>query len=277
MGEGFWRTRISQVSPNEIRIRGYDLTEMIGKYSFGDAVFLLMKGELPVGNEGRMVEAMLLSGCDHSLMAPSTDAVRFVASAGVPLQAAVAAGIIALGDSHGGAIEECARVLQEALGTAPAPGESVGTPPQGLTPEEITAIGREVVARHRVERKRILGYGHPVHTEDPRTGKLLALAREWGIAGAHCELSLAIERELAAGGRAIPLNVDGAIAGIMSDMGLDWRLGKGFYVIARAAGLVAHAHEQMTREKPFRAIPLNEIEYVGPPPRDLPKKAGAPK
>lgn len=268
----FWRTEISAVKPNEIRLRGYDLAEMIGTQSFGAVVYLLLKGELPSGNEGRMIEAFLVSGSDHSLLAPSTDAVRFVASAGVPLQASVAAGIIALGDHHGGAIEECARVLQTALGTLPAPGAAVGKPP-ALSAEAVAERAAQVVASHKAARQRILGYGHPIHTQDPRTARLLGLAREWGLYATHSALAEAIAAELARSGRPIPLNVDGAIAGIMSDMGLDYRVGKGIYVIARAAGLVAHAHEQMTRERPFREVPWEEIEYTGPAPRNLPGEA----
>ncbi|MGH2686508.1 MAG: citrate/2-methylcitrate synthase, partial [Actinomycetota bacterium] len=93
----FWRTAISRVAPNEIRVRGYDLVEMIGRRSFGDVVYLLLSGDLPAGNEGRMVEACLVAATEHSVVAPSVDATRFVASAGVPLQAAVAAGMIGLG------------------------------------------------------------------------------------------------------------------------------------------------------------------------------------
>ena len=77
--------------------------------------YLLLTGELPKGNEGRLVEAILVSCCEHSLASPSADAVRFVASSGVPLQAAVAAGVCSIGDTHGGAIEPCAKLLQGAV------------------------------------------------------------------------------------------------------------------------------------------------------------------
>jgi citryl-CoA lyase len=53
-------------------------------------------------------------------------------------------------------------------------------------------------------------------------------------------------------------------------MGLDWRVGKAFFVISRAAGLSAHYMEQVSRERPFKAARYDEIEYNGPSPRDLP-------
>ena len=252
----FWKTRISKVEPNKILIRGYNLSHLIGKYSFGDIVYLLFSGELPTGNEGRMIEAILIAGCDHSLAAPSANTVRFVSSSGVPLQASVAAGLISLGDFHGGAIEQCAKMLQENLKTKKKP--------------NIQLLAKNIVAEHRKNKKRVVGYGHPYHSEDPRTQKLIELATRFKIAGPHLLLAKAMENELTKRVRkALPLNVDGAIAAIISDMGLDWRLGKGFYIIARSSGLIAHAYEQIVREKPFKAVPLNKINYDGPKERPL--------
>ena len=241
----FWRTAITKVEPNKIVVRGCRIEKLM-EMSFGDVVYLLFTGKLPEGDEGKMIEAILISGCDHGLAAPSANAVRFVASSGVPLQASVAAGIIALGDYHGGAIEEAAKLFQERLRDYKG---------------EIEDLARRIVEDYKKEGKRILGYGHPYHTEDPRTVKLIELSKRYGVYGKHLELALAIEKELSRK-RKIPLNVDGAIAAIMSDLGIDYRYGKGFYVIARSAGLVAHAVEQMG-EKPFKAVPLEEIEYHG--------------
>src|SRR5688500_6721326 len=145
-----WKTAISRVGPNEIRVRGYDLVEMSGRRSFGDVVYLLLSGELPEGNEGRMVEACLVAASEHSVVAPSVDAARFVASAGVPLQAAAAAGVIGLGDHHGGAVDACARVLLDAAENA----------------DDVEVVAR----RLKEEGKRLPGFGHVVHDPDPRAG-----------------------------------------------------------------------------------------------------------
>ena len=74
MAEGFWKTSISKVEPNKVVVRGYNLAELIGRVSFGDVVYLLTKGDLPQGNEGRMIDAILVSACEHGLSAPSADA-----------------------------------------------------------------------------------------------------------------------------------------------------------------------------------------------------------
>ena len=246
----FWKTAISRVKPNEILVRGYPIEQLTRRCTFGDTVYLLLKGELPSGEEGRMVEAILVSCCEHSLASPSADAVRFVASCGVPLQTAVAAGISAIGDVHGGAMEPCARILQEAVAA--------------------DRSAAEVVAAQRGAGRRLPGFGHPAHNPDPRAVTLFELAEEWRIAGAHVALARrledALEKEL---GRRLPLNVDGAIAALLCDMGIDPALGKTFFIVSRAPGYAAHAHEQATKERPFKAAGVDAISYSGPERRDV--------
>ena len=117
---------------------------------------------------------------------------------------------------------------------------------------------------------RIPGFGHKVYTEDPRAKQIFAKAKELGFYGEHCELAVSIEKVLEEKkGKKIPINVDGAIAAVVSDMGFDYRLGKGFFIIGRVVGLVAHIFEEIVREKPFRRISDQEIEYDGLPSRKL--------
>lgn len=246
----FWRTAISRVRPNEILVRGYPIEQLARQRSFGDVVHLLLTGELPRGEQGKLIEAMLVAVCEHSLASPSVDAVRFVASSGVPLQTAVAAGVSAIGDVHGGAIEPCAQLLRAAVA-------------QGLGPDAIF----EQLKR---EGRRLPGFGHPVHEDDPRTKVLLAMADEMGLSGAHTKLAADLENHTAHWiGKRLPLNVDGAIAALICDLGIDPRLGKAFFIIGRAAGFVAHAHEQVTAEKPFKAAAPGDISYTGPERREV--------
>jgi citrate synthase len=247
MTKPFWRTSLSSVEPNKILIRGYRVQDLMERCSFGDILYLTFKGDLPAGNEGKLIEMIMVSSTDHSFFAPSIDAARFVASGGVPLQAAVAAGIISLGDHHGGAIEQCSKLLQEAV-------------PAGLS-----ASG--IVSDYRARKQRVPGFGHPWHDRDPRTLKLIAKAKEWKLAGPHLALAESISSELK-----LPANIDGVISGIISDMGIPWPYGRAFFIIPRSVGLAAHAVEEMTRERPFRAIDLNDVAYDGPSERDLPDK-----
>ena len=246
MSKPFWRTSLSAVEPNKILIRGYRVEDLMARCSFGDIIYLTFKGDLPDGNQGRMIEMIVVSSTDHSLLAPSIDATRFVASGGVPLQASVAAGIISLGDHHGGAIEQCAQLLQESVKA----GETAPS----------------IVARFRSRKQRVPGFGHPWHDRDPRTIALIAKAKEWKIATSHLALIESIAAELK-----IPPNIDGVISGIISDMEIPWQYGRAFFIIPRVVGLAAHAVEETTRERPFRVIDLNDIEYDGPKERNLPE------
>ena len=241
----FWKTSLSKVTQNKILIRGYRVDDLMEHCSFGDVIYLTFTGELPAGNEGRMLETIVVSSTDHFFLAPSVDSTRFVASGGVPLQASVAAGLISLGDHHGGAVEQCARLLQEASGA-------------GHT-------ARSIVADHKSRKRRVPGYGHPLHDRDPRTVKLVDKAREWNLDGEHLKLAEEIADEL---GKS--LNVDGAISGIISDLGIGWQYGRAFFVISRSVGLSAHHVEETTRERPFRAISLDDATYDGPAEREMP-------
>ncbi|HZA26228.1 MAG TPA: citryl-CoA lyase [Actinomycetota bacterium] len=250
-----WRTAIGRVRPDEILIRGYDLTELIGRKPFGDVVYLLLAGDLPGGNEGRMVDALLVAAAEHSVVAPSVNAARFVASAGVPLQGAVGAGIAGLGDLHGGAVDAAARVFLDAEETGKADGDAA----------------LEVAMRLKEQGRRLPGYGHNVHTADPRATRLLEVADELGFRGRWCGLAQVFENTTEkVFGKQLPMNVDGAMGALLLELGLDWRLGKAFYVIGRAPGLVAHVFEEKDRERPYRDVGWENVEYDGPDRRPLP-------
>lgn len=251
------KTAISQVYPDRILVRGYNLVDVAEARSFGDVVYLLLRGELPPGQEGRLIEVMLSMMVEHSINAPSIHAARTVAACGSPVQSAMAAGVSAIGDYHGGAGEACARLLQQVLVAAPADAD-------------LDALAVRMVDEARQAGRRLPGFGHRFHNPDPRAVRLLALAEAWEIAGRHTALALALVAALQERmGRSLPLNIDGALAALISDMGFDWRLGKGFFIIARTAGLLAHVHEEMTTGKPFGFPPRAKVAYVGVGEREM--------
>jgi citrate synthase len=254
MEEGSWKTSITQIKKGEIRVRGYDITELMEKLTFSQVIFLILKGELPSPKESKMMEAILVSSIDHGATPPSSLTTRTVISGGNPLNAAVAGGVLTIGDFHGGAIEECAKMFQK---LAKKEGD-------------LNSLASELVKDYSAKKKRVPGYGHRLHETDPRTVKLFEIAEELGFSGKHLKLAQEIEKELEkTSGRKLPLNVDGAIAAVVSDMGFDWRLGKGFFIISRVPGLVAHAYEELTREKPMRRLGNTDFEYDGPEPREV--------
>lgn len=261
--EPFWKTSISKVEPNKIIVRGYDLMDLVGKHSYADLTYLLWRGELPSQSQSHMMDALLTACLEHSLNAPSVDATRFVASCGVPLQAAVSAGVSAIGELHGGAIEQAAKILQE------------GVSSMKKTQTPVNQMSEEILQDYRDRKQRLPGYGHPTHTNDPRTRKLIEISKETHLSGAHVELALTLESQTDKFFRKhLTLNVDGAIAAITSDMGFDWRLGKGFFIVSRIPGLIAHAYEQAYFDKPYKAPDWSEIVYTGLAERKVPDRVG---
>ena len=232
-----WTTKITKVEPNHLVTRGYRQEDLIGNIPYPHVVYLLLKGELPSKEHGKMMDAILTACIDHGVTPPSSIASRTAASGGVPIPTAVAAGILSIGDAHGGAIEKGAKFLQDGITRMKNEGKSI---------DEMANI---LVKESKEQHKRILGFGHRVHTSDPRTKRLFVLAEELKIAGDHLYLSKAIELELEkTHGRKLPINVDGAIAAIISDMDFDWRLGKAFFLLGRVAGLTAQVYEEQTQE-----------------------------
>ena len=94
-------------------MRGYDIADLMGRASFGAAVYLILTGELPSPAIGKLMDAILVASIDHGATPPSALAARTVASTGASLSASVAAGIMSINRHHGGAIEDCARQLKK--------------------------------------------------------------------------------------------------------------------------------------------------------------------
>ncbi len=255
MAEQEWKSAITDIGPGKIRVRGYDITEIMDKLSYAETAFLILKGELPNKAEAEMMRAILVSSVDHGCSPPSVLGTRNVISGGNSLNAALAGGVLVIGDSHGGAIEQAAKILQE---WAKKDGET-------------KPLAGQLVDDLQAKKRRMPGFGHRLHNVDPRTVKLFEIAKRCNFSGRHTDLCRAVEKALAEKtGKELPINVDGAIAAVISDMGFDWRLGKGFFIISRMPGLLAHAYEEMTREKPMRQLGNTNFRYDGPPERKMP-------
>jgi citrate synthase len=262
VSEERWKTGITKIEPNKVALRGVPIDELMGRLSFGQVVYLALKGELPSEAHGKLMDALLVSSVDHGATPPSALAARTVASGGAPLTTAVAAGIMAVNRHHGGAIEGCMRVLLEAVQR------------QRDSDEDAATVAAALLAEYRAQKKRVPGYGHRVHSDDPRARRLFALAEELGVAGDFVRMAQALRAAMQeALGRDLPLNVDGAIATVLCEMDFPPELGNGLFAISRTVGLVTHVYEEQTRERPMRRIHPTAHEYDGPAERSLPSDA----
>src|SRR5438094_2452494 len=259
---GRWQTMLTATAPNQVLVRGFPLDEMMGRLSFAEAVYLLLMGELPTPAIGRMLNAVLVSSLDHGVTPPSTVAARNVATSGAPLKDCVASGILAFGPHHGGDIESCMLFLDKGLSLMRS----------GRTLQQAAeAIVDECLKQGETPP----GFGHRFHTRDPRAARLFQMALELELEGEHVRLIRAVERFVHARqadfGRPLPVNVDGAIAAISADLGFAYELGNAIFLISRLPGLIAHAHEERTRQAAMRQIDPKDYDYDGARERRLPE------
>jgi citrate synthase len=261
-GAGEWPTSLTRIAPNEIEIRGYPVDELMGRLTYSEAVYLLLRSELPSPSIGKLFDAVLVSSIDHGVTPPSTLAARHVASSGSSLNSAVAAGVLAFGAYHGGDIEAVMRCLQEGISMHHG----------GMSYED---AARALLKKHCGETVTPPGFGHRIHARDPRAARLMQLAHELDLDGEHCRLLRVVERVLnAMPGRAqrpLPLNIDGAIAAVCGDLGFGPEIGNGLFIISRVPGLLAHAVEERLTQPPMRRIDRDEAYYNGPARRRLPE------
>ncbi len=229
----WWRTRIIDMEPGRIELRGTPVQELIGTKSFAQMIWLMVMGEDIAGPRAALFEAALVAAVDHGPQAPSIAAARMAVTCGVGLNNAMANGVNMLGDVHGGAGEQAVALYHHV--------ERAG--PEALS----GALGT-----WRAEHGPYLpGFGHRFHKPtDPRAPRLLGLVDEvaetGGVPGAYAQIGRSIEAFLAdERGKHVPMNIDGATAVIYAELGCPAPLARGFFCLSRSVGILAHAWEQM--------------------------------
>lgn len=262
-----WSTGIAEVRDDDVVIRGHLLTTLIGQRSFGELAFLLVGGRLPTEGQAHVLEAIMVSVMEHGI-SPTTTVTRMMASYGNPIQVGIAAGLLTVGDHHGGAGEQIAGWLREAVASI----ESTGSD----RAERIDEKARSIVAGKRAAREPIEGFGHPHHSVDPRVPVLLRISKEKGVYGDHCAMLESIETELeAALGRRIAINIDGVSAALLSDLGLDPRLARPLLMTPRTLSLAAHFIEEQDQGNKWRHVPGSQVTYTGAHPAVIDAGGGA--
>ena len=248
-----WRTAIVRAQDGEIWIRGRDVAALMREATFTDTIFLLHRGELPTSRERRLLDAILTSVADHGANAPSCAAARLSASGNrQSVSANVAAGLLAIGDEHGGAGEQCMTMIAEGLGRVRDRGISVTVAAESIVDDAMRAG------------QRVPGLGHRVHSIDPRVEVLFTLASDSDREPEAVAFMRALHRAASERIKPLPINIDGALAALLYDLGFPPQAGKLLFIIGRVAGLTAEVAEEYAREKPMRIrIPL---EYDGVPP-----------
>jgi citrate synthase len=220
-------TRIAQAYPDRVEVRGRDLAgDLMGRVTFTEYFHLLLTGEEPTEEQRFFLDLLLVSIAEHGMM-PTNVAARMTLTADPDsLQGAVAAGILGAGPVVLGTAEDCAQLLAEAVVSRRGAGE--------------------VAQDFREAGEKVPGFGHPVHKPgDPRAERILELAHEHEVDGAHVGFARSLRDEL----HPLPMNVSLPIAAVMLDLGFPASAVKAVPILARTASLLAHLAEE--RESPI--------------------------
>jgi citrate synthase len=230
-------TALCRHSLTSIHYRDKNLVEeLLG----GDADFTKVMSEHILDRElssaeVRIVDAILIAIMEHGLT-PSAIATREIyMSAPENLQGAVAAGLMGVGSQFVGTIENNAFLLAQL----------VALPDEETRREK----AREIIADHKARKILLPGFGHHLHKpEDPRAQRLIEMGREAEFERGFLDglelLGVEIDAVFA---KHVPINATGATAALMGEMNIPVKLMRGFAVISRAAGLVAHIAEEQQR------------------------------
>ena len=263
-GEEWWQTSIIEMMPGTIRLRGYEIQDLIGRVSFPATIWLMLRGELPSEDQAELLGIALGAAVDHGPQAPSIAIARMAATCGVGINSAMASAINVLGDVHGGAGEQALSFYGD-IAAATDGGAALAD----AASERLDRFFSE-------EKGYVPGFGHRFHPVDPRAPRLLEVTRDFAargvVAGRFADIAEAIEAEIARRKRRrIPLNIDGATAVIYGELGFPPALTRGLFVLSRSVGILAHAWEQMQQsERNKGPLPREWLwAYTGEPVRKL--------
>jgi citrate synthase len=260
----WWTTEVIDIHPGEIHVRGYAIQDLIGKIRFVEMIWLMTRGDLPTPGQARLLEAALVAAVDHGPHAPSIAIAQMAASCGVGLNNAMASAINVLGDTHGGAGQDCMVLYGRVRAELDAGAE--------LAAAADTALAEFIAERGKI----VPGFGHRFHPVDPRAPRLLGLVEEAAACGEVGGGYVAIGREVEAAlqrrtGKPIPMNIDGATAVIFSELGFAPEMGRGLFILSRSVGILTHAWDTMKTGRRMKGpmpkgIPFT---YAGPARRKL--------
>ena len=230
------KTEIGFTTPDTITVRGRNLaTEVIGKLDFVDMVMLVTTGRCPTPQEKSMVNALLVTACDHGLTPSALSARLTFLGAPEALQGAVAAGLLGGGSVFIGPVQNTAEMLIEAASGIPDDADDAA----------FAGAAESLIASMRAQGRRIYGMGHPIHVNgDPRVATLRELAQANGFYGKHWGLMEAVVAAFSASGKKLPMNAVAAMGAIVADMGLEPIMSRGLMLTGRCAGLVGHIMEE---------------------------------
>lgn len=221
-------SEIAKFTVNELSIRGEPIGELILERSFLEVLVMTLGQGTQSGPAHALIDAMLIAWVDHGENPPSCQNVRNVASVKQCFAMAAIAGLATFGGAHV-PIEQAAYFLKQMVGFA----------------------GCEEAQMEFVRSwPRVPGFGHPVHTVDPRVRPLMIIAgrllNECPHIQALHDAESCLHRRLNESDSVMPVhpNLAGITAAIWLDLGFEIDTVGLIPIMGRLVGWAAHYAEQ---------------------------------
>jgi citrate synthase len=246
-----WISDISDITPDDIFIRGYPMQSLVGTLPFPAIGFLLIRGRIPTPGESRMMDVIMSSILDYALQKSGTLAARAVVSVNPQMTAGLATAMLAAGDYA---------VSPEAAGTFIIDSYAAWKASGADKKDHATRMVSEL----RAAKRRVPGFGHPVFRGvDPRSERLKAIAIEQGIWGEINEWYEAVHAAFckAANKPDLVMNDVGMLAGIMAQMGFTPAEMTGLALLSTFPGVIAHVSEELRSGVINRIVPDSHADY----------------
>lgn len=267
-GDGLrFRTAITEMDDEEIHVRGYPLSDLIRGRSYAECTWLTLRGELPTAAQAAVFDAVLCGLMSYPAgRAPNILAGRIAVSVNPDPSVGILAALSCAG-RRTISPEHTGEMLTAAL-------RRLGDDPTGA---DVSAVAAAVAGELHEAQEPLPGAGHPEFAaRDPRAVAVLDVARRHGMEGTVSRLHDAIlagYNVLRPGRRPLPLNIDGALARVLTELGFAPPQMYVVSLISFLPGIAAHMLEEIDSGARFRMLGPDREDYVGPARRPLPPRA----
>lgn len=247
-----WMSAVSDVTAEDIYIRGYPMQSLVGRLPFSAISYLLVRGHIPTPGQMKMMDVILSSILDYALQKSGTIAARAIVSVNPKMTAGLSAAMLGAGE-FAVSPEDTGRFIAEGVAAWKA---------SGLDAE---AHATALVAEFRAAKRRVPGFGHPVFRGvDPRAERLKSIAVEHGVWGEANEWYAAVHRAFQSAAKKpdFVMNDVGMLAGIMFQMGFSPAEMTGLALMSTFPGLIAHISEEMQSGAINRIVADENVSYA---------------
>jgi ATP-citrate lyase alpha-subunit len=254
MVEPLFKSTISDDRGDEPLYDGYAASELINKgYQIPHVIGLLWNKKLITKNEAEIIKRIMMLSADHGPCVSGALGTIVAACAGIPMAQSVAAGMLMIGPRFGGAVTDAGKWFKYAVDKKLSVDDFLTYMKTNVGP--VPGIG------HRVKSLR---------NPDKRVKELVGYVKSLQISTPCLDFALEVEKVTTVKKDTLILNVDGAMAAILVDLGFPNESLNGFFILSRTIGMIGHWVDQ--KRQGSRLIRLFDylVNYASPKRREVP-------